>query len=904
MKLAEAVESASPEDFVREVAGTVSGILARRVASSQAIEELGPELVKMLLAARRQYKPNKSARAWILSTIRERISQEEPPLAGSPSGIPAGRAPEELARDEGLVKAVRGLLTTLSPESREALELIAVEGLRPRDAGEVIGQPAAIVEKLASDAFSDVIEKLVTSPEAAEMTALKLRVASEATMCRDVSETLLARVRGKIEGAEAEESARHIEKCAQCRGLVADAERAYALLRAYRIATDRERRAWDFTELVEELSKREKLRVERLEMRRQTASEIEAPKKRRLAIVMVILLGLLIGGAAAIHSFINRPPELKVNAIADLVPAVTDGARARDLAVVLDLQLLDEWAMPNPREERLAGLAWARHLARREGFADGPEFVRAILNTHARLASRGWRFPEGVVCAADGADPLRELDSLELAGLVARAASTAARLAEDAAKKGDEELRRRAELHRAAALLRAGKLDDSEAALQPLLPPVGEDGAVQAGDFRQKLANILYDRIARARAARESLKNHKRPAANVIDTDGAFLATAALDLDAVLGALTGRDATYRGAVQAGWAHLMRGELAEAYGLLFLVRQKAGTRYLQSIARLGLSEIAFLEGRYSAGLSGLQSAMEKLTNNAFVALIALQQGMRECLDTGCVAGITPLVGEARQSQFGRVSTLIAEKLEPRVAPLADARYRVTSTWPKVETAFTKILGDAPGTVSPRDVLAVDFEKTALPFEAVAPVRLEAAAGLEGQCARFTSTAREVSARLPLGKPEVETWLAFAVKLAAKGELIVWAEDAAGRRYEWRTAALDQGLWYRLALPLGALEPADGDPGDASIIGGQVASVGWTFRFFGAGKTLLDAAVMDLDSVLVHYGRELPDGVDVAVHPEYVEPPELPTAPETPAATETPATEGEAPAGAEASGAEAP
>jgi DNA-directed RNA polymerase specialized sigma24 family protein len=75
--------------------------------------------------------------------------------------LPADGEPEELARAPGLDAAVRGLLGRVG-EGREALELLAVEELTASEAKGIIGEPAAVVERRASLAFAELVERLVS----------------------------------------------------------------------------------------------------------------------------------------------------------------------------------------------------------------------------------------------------------------------------------------------------------------------------------------------------------------------------------------------------------------------------------------------------------------------------------------------------------------------------------------------------------------------------------------------------------------------------------------------------------------------------------------------------------------------------------------------------------------------
>ncbi len=190
-ELAEIVESGSREEVARALAPAVSGILARRFLSrppslklrtagskalakdarERAAAEL-PATMMGLLSSRRKFKGG-SVRAWILKTLRERgtgpaegtpqeAARQDEAESGSPDvpvGLPPDAEPEELARHPELPAAVAGLLAGLETDRRDALVLVAVEGLSAREAGGVLGEPAAVVEQRASRAFAELARK-------------------------------------------------------------------------------------------------------------------------------------------------------------------------------------------------------------------------------------------------------------------------------------------------------------------------------------------------------------------------------------------------------------------------------------------------------------------------------------------------------------------------------------------------------------------------------------------------------------------------------------------------------------------------------------------------------------------------------------------------------------------------
>jgi hypothetical protein len=228
-------------------------------------------------------------------------------------------------------------------------------------------------------------------------------------------------------------------------------------------------------------------------------------------------------------------------------------------------------------------------------------------------------------------------------------------------------------------------------------------------------------------------------------------------------------------------------------------------------------------------------------------------------------------------------LVGEHLRPRIEPLVQAREAVTSSWPKVEGVFHRYVeAPAPGTVSgPKavtNVVKLDFE---LGASKLAPAGGDAnigdAEGCEGRGARVESTGALAAARLTFDGPvpEVETWVACAVKLECAGEFSLRAKEAtSGAVFRWRTFVLSPGRWHRLAVPLGAFEPEEPGGGDASLLMKKIESVDFSFRpWAGRGP-----AAFVLDDVLVHHG-DPPEGTDTS--------PEPPKAPEKPEAAVTPA-----------------
>ncbi|MHC4201087.1 MAG: RNA polymerase sigma factor [Planctomycetota bacterium] len=148
--LEELVRSGSREDIARGLAPTVAGMLARRLPSSRDARAELPRALKALVGSRRKYKDG-SVPAWILGTFEERGI-----------GAPGAASREELADLAEVAAAARGLVDRLPAEERDALVLLAVEGLGAREAAEVLGEPAAVIERRAAGAFAELAERLAS----------------------------------------------------------------------------------------------------------------------------------------------------------------------------------------------------------------------------------------------------------------------------------------------------------------------------------------------------------------------------------------------------------------------------------------------------------------------------------------------------------------------------------------------------------------------------------------------------------------------------------------------------------------------------------------------------------------------------------------------------------------------
>jgi len=829
------------DELARALARLAFGILVRRARSADEARTALPEAVRLLLASRRRWRQEQSSRVWALSVLRGLA------LPG-PSEAAEGRAPASLdaiaradpasfASDPALVDALRAALGSLEPDPREALELVAIEGLSFGEAAQLLGQPPAVVEQRASVAFA----------------ALARAGEPASSGCAALREALLARALGRLSAEELSDLDQHARACEICAGLLRSSERAMALLRAYREATDLPVDGPAMEAVLGALAERDMERAARQERSRRAQAESSRPARRRLLLGAAGALALVaVAGVATRYAFFRTEPP-RPNPVLELLGEVTDAARARDLACVLDIQLQEEWAREAVRERRVATLLLARWLARREGFADSLAFLRAVLSEHARTVRA--RRPGGTVFAAERGDPLRLAGELKQAGLHALAAKECARVA-DSAK--DALLRRRARLHGAASLLLEGRLDEAAAALSELRGESVEAG----GDFHGRLASLLQARLDRAREAREALKTHSRPKPDESDYRGGELGLRALDRACALEAFAGAEQPILvGLLSSAWAKLLAGETLSARVDLSNCFQRGQKRFTRSLAQLGLAEAAFLEGRYLSGLGHLRLAQEHAPDTEgashYVSMVSLLQGLRELVDLGSAPSADSFLKTTEQ--VGAVEELLRSAYEPRVAPLAAKRDAVTRDWPKSDSPFHKVLGRTPGSVVGTDALLASFEQGPGELSPEQGSTLSSVEGLSGRGVRVESGGPVASVGLALDIPEIETWAILAARPSGPGRFELRAADSGGRLYRWRTFLLVGGEWNRLAVPLGAFEPEEPSSAEDSLLAQRIARISLSFEPQPGAP-----ARFDLDELVVRHGQKTEErGADAPV-----------------------------------------
>ncbi|MHC5054025.1 MAG: zf-HC2 domain-containing protein [Planctomycetota bacterium] len=667
--------------------------------------------------------------------------------------------------------------------------------------------------------------------------------------CTEVRETLVSRALGVLDADDAAEFDAHAASCAGCGALAGAGEEALGILRDWRAATDAPLDEAETEAFVSGLAAIESARAERATARR-SAREAAAPPKRGGTVFLIVGALVLLGGAAAAYVFlIDVPPPARPDPLGEIAPLITNGERARDAACVMDAVLLDEMKYATPSNRRIASVTWARAMARREGFAARTGFVRAALGADAGPVAEN---------APPAPLPLRLAGDLELAGLHAAAEAECERVIA-AARTGD--LRRRAKLHLAAALLGQGRLGPAMKTLDEIAPPPpapAEGGTQPAAaaprDFIARLAEVLRARAIEAAKARESLAGYTRQNTEYADDRGGKMAIDALELDRAAELLAGKDPSNMGPLVRGWMQLLRGEVEAAEADLVPVSSK-GQRYYRGLSSLALAECAFRQGRFRTARYYLKRACNESVEDydqRFFFAVQLRRVTHAAVDFGRPAFITSDL-ELVPAEGG-LRALVDSVIVTRVDPLAKARDAITKDWITQRSPFDAALGPPKsGEVIAREAVPkIDFDSERAELEpAAGGTEVDGADGLEGRGARVSSAGSSAAARLVFEEPvpEVETWVAFAVKLESPGMFAVWAKEAAGSGalFRWRTASLPAGKWCRIAVPLGAFEPEKPTGGDQSLLMKRLYSIGFSLAA-GAGKR----AGFILDDILVHHG----------------------------------------------------
>jgi len=665
--------------------------------------------------------------------------------------------------------------------------------------------------------------------------------------CADIREVLLSRALGELDQTDAAEFDAHATSCERCAALARAGDEALAILSEWRSATDAPLEEAQTEAVVSGLAAMESARAERASARR-SAREAAAPKKGGGPLMIVALL-LLLGGAAAAYFLLIEPPKPpRADPLLEIAPLITSGERARDAACVMDVLLLDTMKYANPSNRKIAAASWARTMARREGFAARCAFVRAALG-----ADVGPTIEDGPA----GPIPLRLVGDLELAGLHAAAEEECRRVI---ATARDEELRRRAKLHLATALLGQGKLGSAMKTLDEVAPPVAAPAPGEAPtappprDFLGRLADILSARGVEIASARKKLKTYPGSRGRGADPAGGKLAIDALELERAAEMLAGKDPLYMAPLIRGWLQILRGEI-DAAEADFIPVTKDAQRYYRGLAHLGLAEGAFRQGRFRTARYHLDQASRISVQDhdrSFFFLAAFRRVTHAMVDFGRPSYVKTDLEDAPAQ--GAMRGLVDKVVVPRVDPLVKGREAETKDWPKKESVFDGVLGKArPGTVSPREAMPkIDFDSERAEIAAAsAGTDVDDTDGLTGRGVRVSSPGASAAARLVFGEPipEVETWVALAVKLESPGMFTIWAKEAGGEGtlFRWRTPCLPAGAWRRIAVPLGAFEPEKPTGGDQSLLTKRVYSIGFSFAA-GAGAS----AAFVLDDILVHHG----------------------------------------------------
>jgi hypothetical protein len=698
--------------------------------------------------------------------------------------------------------------------------------------------------------------------------------------CADIQEMLLARQSGRVSEEETKGFDEHVEACSECASLVKAGAKSVALLKAYRIATDIEPEADDVEQVLSQLRTEE---AERADRARKVQDEKPPDRAKLLAYVVVAVLLLAVTGFAIKVALFSSAP-VEPNAILELLDEVTDGRRARDFALLLDVQLQEEWSRQDTRHRRIAALLLARRFARRGDLPRNVDFMKAILVEHASTAMLPG-LP--IAYAAEGADPLRLGGELELAWQCEAALREVKQVGASAA---DEDTRKRADVHAAAILALSGRIEEAKTivdAYLPALPKADEDqdaaatGAAEGGaeveyveppmppqpeDFIGRIAWHIGDRLRRARIARHSMLTYERPKPDESDYRGGELGFAALDSAFAIESLKGiEEPILVGLLSLGWAHVLQGDFEGARGPLDTCFADAQKRFTRSLAATGLAEIAFLEGRFTAGLGNLGLAKEHAPDttgpNQYRAIIMLQQATRELFDEGSAPRAKATFKYTRdelEDQGGEIVAFVDEAYEPLIDPLAAKRDEATATWPKkAKGVFDGVYEKLPGEVRGLDFLLIGFDDEDHGFAGEGRTDVSLEPGYLGKALAVSSTRAKASAVLSLKatETETETWAIFTVRIGTRGAFSLILQDDARSRYRWRTVVLQPDRWYRLAVPFGAAESLVSTDEYRSMLGGQIGSIGFELDT-GIYEGSLPARFV-VDDLMIYHGQGFGD-----------------------------------------------
>jgi RNA polymerase sigma factor (sigma-70 family) len=142
------------EVFYRACVADVAAFFARRCSEPQLVADLTSEVFLQALASLDSYDPERgTGRAWLFGIVRRVWAQHCERTARGREAITALAARRQLADDEieeiaariDAQKAARELLAGwewLSEPEREAVELVDLTGLEPREAAAVLGVSA------------------------------------------------------------------------------------------------------------------------------------------------------------------------------------------------------------------------------------------------------------------------------------------------------------------------------------------------------------------------------------------------------------------------------------------------------------------------------------------------------------------------------------------------------------------------------------------------------------------------------------------------------------------------------------------------------------------------------------------------------------------------------------------
>lgn len=674
--------------------------------------------------------------------------------------------------------------------------------------------------------------------------------------CAEIRTLALPNELGRLTDTEKAEFVAHTESCDECKRFVEKGARVAQVLSTWREAT---------TEWLGEEDFEDAVKVATTERQR------EAPPKKSSPLMLIVVTLLIAAGATFAYLKFNVTTSGDVtetkDPLKDAALVIRNAEDALDFAACLDVRLLAMWGQvgDKPSESKLARNLLARFLARREGFAERAKFVRVLFKRATNKVTEN--ATDGGPGAVDGGpetdDPLRICSELESDGSYELAKIEA----EKVLNKSTGQLTKRANLHIACAELMLGNLEKSEAALNKVfgtkaapkkeIAPSEDEITDNNGDAPacnkprrtclSFLVEDLRERINDARTARAQLETYERMG-SVKDADdrGGALAIKALDFDMAHELLKGKDPTWTSQLMVAWMTMLRGDNVLGAKLLNDVASGNGSTYFRSTSRLGLSEIAYNEGRFSSGAGLLHQARMRapLESSAtrYKGLLMLYQGLRSRINIASVMDMEKYF-DAKKMKSEKVPSAMIQLVEKyfitEKKALIEKRDTVTSLWPKGKDIYNRG-APPPGTVRATPYLELNFKDGVEGLRSTygAPLPVDGHA----QYTRASNTG-EVHINLAKNFTEVETWFGFAIKPEKAGSVTVTLND----KFIWQTSNLQPDKWNRVLLPLMALEPIS-ETKDATPLAINVSKISIGYKVTDGNNIKFG-----IDDIFIHHGK---------------------------------------------------